>query len=80
MSHRGKADAEGRDTWVLSSNTANNKFYASLGFVTRTELVLGRDDTTRSDSSVVCSLVSTKSSLRARVLTFMDKMIRTAPT
>ncbi|KAI0787037.1 hypothetical protein BC629DRAFT_488876 [Irpex lacteus] len=47
------ADAEGRDTWVLSSNTANNKFYASLGFATQTELVLGRDDATWSDLPVV---------------------------
>ncbi|KAF7798331.1 hypothetical protein EIP86_009552 [Pleurotus ostreatoroseus] len=52
-----QADRERRGTWLVSSNTANEGFYNSVGFVTRGEIVVGEGNKTWGRPPVVMHLV-----------------------
>ncbi|KAI0700774.1 hypothetical protein BC835DRAFT_366192 [Cytidiella melzeri] len=41
-----EADAQGRITWLLSSNIANTGFYNSHGFIAKAKITLGEDNPT----------------------------------
>lgn len=53
------ADAEGRSTYLFSSNPINTEFYNSHGFFTLAELMVGDDDPTWKKPPVPIALVST---------------------
>ncbi|KAI0048031.1 hypothetical protein FA95DRAFT_1491543, partial [Auriscalpium vulgare] len=52
------ADAADRQTWLISSNTINNKFYESFGYRNIADIVLGDEDPDYDDEPFVVSLVS----------------------
>lgn len=53
-----QADAEGRATWLCSSNLANTEFYEQCGFVGVRDFTLGEDDPTWTKPPVVARVVS----------------------
>ncbi len=53
-----QADAEGRDSWLASSNVAaNTGFYNSLGYNTIAMFVVGEDNPTWKGSPIVVAIV-----------------------
>lgn len=56
-----QADAQGRGTWLISSNYANAAFYESHGFVPKREVVLGDKNPTWGRPPVVMLLVRSTS-------------------
>lgn len=52
------ADAEGRSTYLFSSNPINTEFYNSHGFFTLAELLVGEDEPTWKKPPVPIALVS----------------------
>ena len=52
-----QADQEDRATWLVSSNTANVKFYNSLGFHSVNRFSVGEDNPTWSKEPVFVDIV-----------------------
>ncbi|KAI0700764.1 hypothetical protein BC835DRAFT_363837 [Cytidiella melzeri] len=52
-----EADAQGRMTWLMSSNIANTGFYNDHGFITKAKIILGQDNPTWDRPPVVICLM-----------------------
>jgi GNAT superfamily N-acetyltransferase len=52
-----QAESQGRSTWLMSSNVANNGFYNSHGFLTKAKIAMGSDNPTWDRPPIVVCLV-----------------------